>query len=181
MRSMLLLVVLFLTMSFSYGSTNPKFSQKQKENLQFACTYGSGIAHEEDLCYIFAAILWVESSAGVKTSNGPNHPSHGIFQNYLKTVRDRLKQRGYRYSNAEIKRLLKDDIMSASFAEEELVYWLGRHRGNLFRAVASYNAGNNWRASISYANNVFKKAEYLKRNYHIVKPIQLESYSIAYN
>lgn len=181
MRSMLLVAMLFITTISISQAKEPRFSQKQKENLQFACNYGTHIEHREDLCYVAAAILWKESSAGIKTSNGPSHPSYGIFQNYLKTVRNRLKQRGYHYTDNEIKRLLKDDIISASFMEEELVYWLSRHNGNLYRAVASYNGGNKWRTSINYANDVFRKVAYLKKNEHIVRPIKLESYSMASN
>lgn len=53
--------------------------------------------------------------------------------------------------------------VSAFYAVDELVYWLDVRNGNIRLALASYNAGWNYKAGLGYADEVLKKANHLKR------------------
>lgn len=140
-----------------------RFSDTQKDHLIFACEYGKTIdVDNEDMCYIFSALIWQESGAGLKTSGGKGHIAYGVFQNYLPTVRSRMKQKGLKYTDSEIIKLLSDRNMSAIFAEEELMEWLKHRKGDMYKALASYYAGWKWENGKGYANSVMKKAKYLK-------------------
>lgn len=160
----LAIILIFMLPAISFGS-KVNFSEHQKDNLKFACDYGktSDIEHE-DICYIFSAIMWKESSARTDLKDKPGHHSYGPFQIYLPTLKNRFKQKGLRYSDAELKELMKDRYYSATFAEEELSSWLKVRKGDMFKALASYNAGYNWKISRGYARDVLNKASYLKKH-----------------
>lgn len=169
-RVLALAIIMFALSSFAIAHAKDdtpihNFSEFQKENMNFACKYSykMDIQHE-DLCYIFAGLMWLESSAGVAKSGGKGHHAYGAFQNYLPTVRNRFKQKGLNYSDKEIVELLMDRNFSATMAEEELNDWFRVRKGDLFKTLASYNAGWKWQNGRSYANNVMKKAEYLKKH-----------------
>jgi hypothetical protein len=170
-----LCAALLVLSSMAFGSEHT-FSNVQLENLNYAYQFGEQFAKDgkyktpetrynnQGLGYVMAAILWQESSAGLKTKGKSGHQAYGIFQNYMPTMRNRLKQIGWNMSDAEIKRMLKNRSHSASWAYIELSYWLNRHNGNMRKAIASYNAGNNWKAGDGYAKEVLEKAYYLKAN-----------------
>lgn len=170
MRSfmMTLLLSLVLLQPFSLANSytgNVNFKEVQLDNLKYA--YDVGVQSDidlEDIGYIFSALVWQESSAGTITGEGKSgHKAYGIFQNYLPTVKSRLKQRGLTYSDQNVINMLKDRHFSAIFAEMELSYWLEWHKGDIFKSLASYNAGYKWQRSKGYANEVLRKANHLKK------------------
>ncbi|BBC78177.1 hypothetical protein KNT65_gp129 [Escherichia phage EcS1] len=168
-------VVLLAISSMAHGST-PNFSNEQLDNLQFAYAFGeqyqkSGKFKEHNarynnngLGYIMAGLAWQESSAGVLTKKSKEHHAYGMFQNYLPTLRSRTKQLGYNMSDREIIRMVKSRENSAAWAYIELSYWLEIHKGDMRKALSSYNAGWAVKAGNKYASDVLSKANYLKSN-----------------
>ncbi|AUE22997.1 hypothetical protein FDI95_gp124 [Citrobacter phage CF1 ERZ-2017] len=161
--------------SMAYGSEH-NFSNVQLENLNYAYQFGEQFAKDgkyktqekrydnKGLGYVMAALLWQESSAGLKTKGKSGHQAYGMFQNYLPTMRNRVAEIGWKMTDAEIIRMLNKRSNSASWAYIELSYWLNRHNGDMRKAIASYNAGNNWKSGNKYASQVLDKAYYLKTN-----------------
>ena len=87
-----------------------------------------------------------------------------MFQNYLPTLRNRVKQDGLDMSDKQIIKMLKKRSNSASWAYTELSYWLDIHNGDMRKAISSYNAGWDVKNGNKYASQVFEKANYLKSN-----------------
>ena len=79
-------------------------------------------------------------------------------------MRARVKELGYNMTDAEIKRMLNKRSNSASWAYIELSYWLNIHKGDIRKAISSYNSGWNVKAGSKYASEVLEKANYLKNN-----------------
>lgn len=168
-----LCAALLLVSSLGFASEHT-FSNVQLDNLHYAYSFGEQFQKNgkfkepskrydnNGLGYIMAALAWQESSAGVITTGKQGHHAYGIFQNYLPTLRERVKQAGWSMTDAEIIRMLKNRKHSASWAYIELSYWLDRHNGDMRKAIASYNAGNKWKAGNKYASDVLAKANYLK-------------------
>lgn len=169
------LATLLLTVSMSAHSVEPTFSNEQLDNLQYAYAFGeqfqkSGKFKEPSkrydnngLGYIMAGLAWQESSAGLNTGEEKHkHHAYGMFQNYLPTLRNRMAQAGWKMSDKEIIKMVKERKNSATWAYIELSYWLERHNGDMRKAIASYNAGNNVKAGNKYASQVLAKANYLK-------------------
>lgn len=169
-----LLAALLLASSLAYSSEHT-FSNVQIDNLTYAYNFGEQFTkdgkyktnetrYQNGLGYIMAAILWQESSAGLKTKGKEGHQAYGMFQNYLPTMRERTKQIGWNLSDTEIKRMLNKRSNSASWAYIELSYWLNIHKGDIRKAISSYNAGWKVKAGDKYASQVLEKAYYLKNN-----------------
>ena len=166
------LATLLLTVSMSAYSVEPTFSNEQLDNLHYAYAFGeqyqkSGkfkeTPNQKGLGYIMAGLLWQESSAGINQGlNKDKHHAYGMFQNYLPTLRSRVKQVGWKMSDKEIIRMVQKRQNSASWAYIELTYWINVHKGDLRKAIASYNAGWNAKAGSKYASEVLEKANYLK-------------------
>lgn len=169
------LAALLLTASMSAHSVEPTFSNEQLDNLHYAYAFGeqyqkSGKFKEHEsrydnngLGYIMAALVWQESSAGLNTGmQKQKHHAYGMFQNYLPTLRNRVTQVGWNMSDKEIIRMVKKRSNSASWAYIELSYWLNVHKGDMRKAISSYNAGWNVKAGNKYASQVLEKANYLK-------------------
>lgn len=166
------LATLLLTVSMSAHSVEPTFSNEQLDNLHYAYAFGeqyqkSGkfkeTPNQKGLGYIMAGLLWQESSAGINQGlNKDKHHAYGMFQNYLPTLRSRVKQVGWKMSDKEIIRMVQKRQNSASWAYIELSYWIDVHKGDLRKAIASYNAGWNVKAGSKYASEVLEKANYLK-------------------
>lgn len=141
------------------------FSEKQVSNMQKAYKFGQSTNVPKyhgtnlNMGYIMAAILWQESSAGINIKNGH---AVGAFQNYIPTVKARLKQQGVTKSTAQISKELSRFDRSAHWANVEIDYWLKSHKGSMPKALASYNAGYNVRAGMKYSNSIIRKATYLK-------------------
>lgn len=163
-----MVAILVLSLGVSEASdVKHRFSDSQKEHMQFACNYAKRtdmVLNHDDICYIFSAIIWQESGAGLKTTGGKGHIAYGVFQNYLPTVRSRLKQKGLKYSDSEIIDLLNDRYYSATFAEEELKSWLKVRKGDMNKAIASYYAGWKLENGKGYAKSVMNKVNYLKKH-----------------
>ena len=107
------IATLLLTVSMSAHSVEPTFSNEQMENLQYAYAFGEQFQkngkykenpHQHNgLGYIMAGLTWQESSAGVNTGlNKDKHHAYGIFQNYLPTVRERVKESVHTLSPGEV-------------------------------------------------------------------------------
>lgn len=145
------------------------FSEKQKDNLKFACEQGKTVVttdfKEEELCYIFSGIIWAESGSGnidpLVVRKG--HYSYGYFQNNINTVRTRLKWIGYNLTNQEIINMLSKKEVSALYAKIEFMDWNKRRKGNLNQIIASYNAGNKWQNGSRYSKDVQNKMNVLKK------------------
>lgn len=174
-----LLAGLMLVSSYAHSSEHT-FSNVQLDNLQYAYQFGEQFTkdgkyktHEtrdkNGLGYVMAAILWQESSAGTNLKPKQNHHAYGMFQNYLPTMRERTKQYGWNLSDTEIKRMLNKRSNSASWAYIELSYWLNIHKGDMRKAISSYNSGWNVKSGNTYATQVLEKAYYLKNNHVIGK------------
>lgn len=162
----LAILALVLTISpVSFAKYN--FSEKQISNMQKAYKFGNSNEKKKfhgtnvNLGYIMAAILWQESSCGINIKNGH---AVGAFQNYIPTVKSRMKQNGVHKTSAQISKELSNFNTSAHWADIEIDYWLKTHKGNMHKALASYNAGYNVKAGNGYANSILRKATYLKNN-----------------
>lgn len=139
------------------------FSLKQLWTLQKAYDHGE----PQGLGYTMAAIVWKESSAGLKLSRKDGEHwsmnSYGPFHILLKTAK---KRRGCSTWNCSgVKRKLMNDFQySADLATEELEYW-NQRLGSYRKAFAAYNAGNAWsgRAGSTYSKDIRNKIQYLQQ------------------
>lgn len=166
------LATLLLTVSMSAHSVEPTFNSEQLDNLHYAYAFGEQYQksgkfkenpNQKGLGYIMAGLLWQESSAGINQGlNKDKHHAYGMFQNYLPTLRSRVQQVGWKMSDKEIIRMVQKRQNSASWAYIELSYWIDVHKGDLRKAIASYNAGWNVKVGSKYASEVLEKANYLK-------------------
>lgn len=186
MLKVLKAVVLSLSLAVgaSYASTSApikkapidNFTAHQLDNLHFAYQYGEQFEKSgklkadhpsiryngRGLGHILAGIAWKESSAGANLSPKKNHHAYGLFQNYIKTVKAKHEKRGIKMTDRQtINHIMKREV-SAFYAMDELAYWLKVRNGNMRLALASYNAGWNYKAGLGYADDVLKKANHLK-------------------
>lgn len=173
------MAALFVISSFSHAADKEiTFTPQQMEVLHYAYQFGEQFTKQGEqkddanrydgkgLGYIFAALVWQESSAGTVTKGKDGHAAYGIFQNYLPTLRNRMAQNNVNMSDREIIRHVGLRENSATWAYEELNYWLHVHKGDTRKAIASYNAGWKWKShGLKYANQVLWKANYLKANH----------------
>lgn len=161
-----LIIAMILTVTTTMANAGYNFSEKQIQNMQKAYHFGNSKQKKYngtqiDFGYIMAAILWQESSCGVNIKNGH---AVGAFQNYIPTVRSRMKQQGIHKTNAQISNELSNFNTSAHWSNIEIDYWLKTHKGNMPKTLASYNAGYNVGAGQKYSNQILKKAAYLRSN-----------------
>lgn len=180
-----LMIALMLIASHAQaGPSANKFTDTQKYNLSYAYHYGKGydlmgnhrdvndpnFPNQRHLGTLFAAIAWEESSAGINTGrNKKGHHAYGMFQNLYGTVVKKLKQRNIPFTHSFLKKDLETNFSSAEWAMDELQYWLKVRRGNIRHALASYNAGWNYRAGLKYADRVLRKNQALKQMDFITK------------
>ncbi|ASD52048.1 hypothetical protein KNT64_gp096 [Pseudomonas phage PspYZU05] len=175
MKKICLLLLISSLLSPAYSKEH--FSDVQKDNLHYAYAYGEQFTKDgkqknhltndkKGLGFIMAAIAWQESSAGINTVGKKGHKAYGMFQNYLPTVKARYKQIGINLPDQFIVNMLNGPREnSATWAYIELSYWLDIHKGNMRKALSSYNAGWNIKAGSKYAQDVLEKAYYLKNNW----------------
>lgn len=164
------LIILFLLIMSAQVQAGYDFSQTQLNNMKKAYNYGmqnkrmlpSSRMGDLNLGYVMAAILWQESSAGIEC--GRNGHAVGAFQNYIPTVKSRMKQNGVQKTTNQIQNELSQFNKSAQWATVELSYWDKIHKGNIQKTLASYNAGWSIGKGQGYSNSVMKKARYLKTN-----------------
>lgn len=152
-------------------------NEHQLDNLNYAYNFGEQFKKDgnykdidnlddirsEGLGYIFAAIMWKES-AGTLPPKKAGHHSYGLFQNYITTVRSRFKQQDIIMTDTEIIQYVSIRENSAKLAHIELSTWLKVRKGNMFKSLASYNAGYQYEKATGYANEVLRRAEWLKKN-----------------
>ena len=173
-----------------FADTKVNFSAEQLDNLNYAYQFGEQYNkdgsektyenryNDQGLGYIFAAIAWLESSGYedprkvVKKKQG--HHAYGLFQNYLPTVRNRSKQIGLNLTDEQIIAQLVNRSKAAEWSYIELNTWLKIHKGDLKRALASYNGGYRWHkpAPMYYSQDILRKADYLKRNKILSSPTE---------
>lgn len=184
MKKFLKMFIIGSIMLFSAHSASAKkhlydnFDLKQIDNLHFAYQFGEQYDRmgkmkepltmenrfdDTGLGHIMAAIAWQETSAYDDLPQKKNHHAYGLFQNYIKTVRSKHKQRGIVMSDAELKKYLMRRDISAVYAIDELSSWLKVRKGNIRLALASYNAGWNYQKGLGYADSVLAKAAHLKK------------------
>lgn len=126
--------------------------------------------------YIFPAIVWKESSAGLFMVN-KRGGAYGPFQNRLKTVLSRYKQENLDKTSSHYEKmkgvlkekLLKDFNFAANEALKEIKFWERVHtkKGNTpinMYILRSYFGGYSYNneAAKKYADDVLHKAQYLK-------------------
>lgn len=165
---------ILLVLSISSEASQQTFSNVQLDNLKFAYEFGEQFGKDgkfkdhktryddNGLGYIMAAMTWQETSAGLNMPFKKGHEAHGMFQNYLPTLRARTRQIGWNMTDQELVGMVSSRNNSASWAYIELSYWLNVHKGDIKKSIASYNAGNSWHKGSKYANDVLAKANYLK-------------------
>lgn len=182
MKNIFRTVVLSLTLVFSLNSqAKPlydNFSAKQIDNLHFAYQFGEqydrmGKMKEpltpenrydnKGLGHIMAGIAWQETSAIDDLPRKRGHHAYGLFQNYIKTVKSKHKQRGIVMGEQELIDYISRREVSAVYAMDELSAWLKIRKGDMRLALASYNAGWNYHKGLGYADAVLAKANHLKR------------------
>lgn len=169
MRQFILGSLLTVGICFSCSLTENNFTHDQKQVLYDAYEFGNNVELKHynggDLGYVFAAIAWQETCAGVRVQNSsPGHHAYGVFQIYLPTAMTRAKRANLGISKADLKALLiEDSSVSASFARMEIEDWDKYHKGNLRNMLASYFGGFSWKKHYWYANAVTSKLEWLKK------------------
>lgn len=166
------------------GPSAADFTETQKYNLSYAYNYGKAhdlmgnirdvenpnFLNQRHLGTLFAAIAWEESSAGLNTGRQKKgHHAYGMFQNLYKTVVAKLNQRNIPFRHWYLKKDLETKSSSAEWAMDELGYWLKIRKGNIRLALASYNAGWDYKVGLGYADRVLAKNRQLKRMDFIYK------------
>ena len=173
MRFISIAIVLFeLLLSMPSKPTNKcvsinKFSDRQKEVIAYAYTYGK----KYDLGLTLAAIAWHESCAGEYRMNFAD-PSAGIYHALIPGVIKRykiLKDNGFN-RNVVGELLIRDDEFASKVAIDELLYWKKVRNGNLKDMIKSYNKGFSWEKGVksnalanNYYNNIKEKINILSK------------------
>ena len=138
-----------------------EFSQQQLDVMQQSYNYGK----PSDLGYTLAAIAWKESSAGNKPVNW-NDPSFGVHHILLKTA---AAHEGFDHEKEPLRalalasRLVYDHDESARHSVMVLTHWKGRRKDYAIM-LASYYAGNNYKAGLGYASDVINKVKFLQKH-----------------
>lgn len=124
-------------------------SPKQKKVLEYAFRVGNDYelhtakpAEKEKtrrLGYHLAAIAWIESRACENTGKGKKgHHAYGCWQVTASSASSRMDKS---YPKRAVIAKLETLRGGSKFAIHELEYWLDYHKGDLKKALASYNAG----------------------------------------
>ena len=169
------ILILFLV-SVSAGANSSECRYlKDTYNLSNSQIHNLRVSHElagdTGMGNILAAISYYESSAGINLVN-KNDPSAGHHHVLLTHA---LSYFGLEATKENL-RFVEDALihnvgLSAHIAMQELEWWLNRHKGDLFKALRSYNQGYYWRLksrkertrSYNYAINVIKKANEVEK------------------
>lgn len=152
------LCAVFSVQARSYCGDIADMSVEQQVTLARSYQYGEPY----DLGYTLSAIAWKESLAG-KYKINYSDPSFGVYHNVIHQVARREGVTGNFEKNRLAQRLVEDDEYAASQAIAELQSWLKYHKGDLYKAWASYNAGTAYEYGLDYAADVKKKIRVLKR------------------
>lgn len=165
MKKLLLLIFFIINVNGAYIDELYNLNTKQRAVLQAALDKGL----ENGFDYLLAAIAWKESSFGTKVTNHSDglHGSYGVFQNLLTTV---IKRENGNINSTEEREYYKNKLISdfdyaSNMAMIELDAWLKYHKGNLRKAVMSYNAGFKYTNGERYMRDVYHRIKVLKK-YH---------------
>lgn len=164
---LLLMVLLTFTLCFSKGYEKEleRLSDAQLETLVTSLRVGK----DYKMDFILAAIAWKETNFGkirVNEKDG-KFGSYGPHQILLDTFMLRYTHLCDMLGEKAIKHMLTySDTINAKMAMEELAYWHKRHKGNLTKMLASYNAGNkgiNSPRGLAYSKDVQARAKALEK------------------
>lgn len=133
----------------SYVKELDEITPKQKKVLEYAFRIGNEYDRKtakpvesetsKRLGYHLAAIAWIESRACENVGKGKkNHHAYGCFQVTARSASARMDKS---YSKRVVINKLETLRGGSKFALHELEYWLDYHKGDLKKALASYNAG----------------------------------------
>ncbi|QPI17808.1 hypothetical protein POP12_016 [Pectobacterium phage POP12] len=150
----------------------------QKQNIKASIKIGNKYQYhtakpvesssDKRLGYQLAAISWIESRACKDTGKGKkNHHAYGCFQILYNTAKTRTPE----MSGASSKRLLVSRLETlqggSDYALQELEYWLSYHKGDMKKALASYNAGFSYssREAKTYSKMVMNTASLIEKHF----------------
>ena len=166
------LLLMFNTSYAEYYSCKElKHSYKLSANQMLTMYQVHKLAKDEALAATLAAIAFYESSAGKYLSNKKD-PSAGAHHVLLSHALTYLQLEPSKTNYAFVSDALVNNLgLSTAIAEQELGWWLERHRGDTFKAVRSYNQGYYWKLkdvssrtrSWNYAANVTKLSKKIKQ------------------
>lgn len=155
-----------------YVAALDNLTPKQKKVLEYSFKVGNQYAlhtaqpvDSEDtkrLGYHLAAIAWIESRACENSGKGKkNHHAYGCWQVMASTASKRMDNK---YPKRVVVNRLETLQGGSQFAIYELQYWLQYHKGDVKKALASYNAGFKYRKqdARTYAAMVTHTAKLLK-------------------
>ena len=154
-----------------YSCGELKHSYKLSEAQMLTMYQVHELAEDKSLAAALAAIAFYESSAGKYLSNKKD-PSAGAHHVLLSHALTYLQLEPSKTNYKFVKDALMNNLgLSAAIAEQELGWWLERHKGNMFKAVRSYNQGYYWKIknvnsrtrSWNYAVNVTKMSNKIKQ------------------
>lgn len=170
MRSLLLTVLLVsgLFISAQAYENTPEYRDNLKKDLnslslnqreQLARTFvdSKNVTNNKTERLLISAIAWKESSFGEKLESSTH--DYGVYMINIHSFKDRFKDEIKRLhlTDKQVKNFLKQNHnigLQASYAE--IQYWKKRYNGDMFKVIASYNAGNNGTSSVGkdYARDV---------------------------
>lgn len=133
----------------SYVKELDEITPKQKKVLEYAFRVGNDYdlktakpvetEKSKRFGYHLAAIAWIESRACENTGKGKKgHHAYGCWQVTVNSASARMDKS---YSKRVVINKLESLRGGSKFAIHELEYWLDYHKGDLKKALASYNAG----------------------------------------
>ncbi|QDH49048.1 lytic transglycosylase [Pantoea phage Phynn] len=147
-------------------------SAKQLKVLEYSLRYGNKydaktgklveVEKTKRLGYHLAAIAWIESRACVDTGKDKkNHRAYGCWQVTTTSVTSRSDKL---YPRRQVINQLETMRGGSHYAMQELEYWLTYHKGNIRKALASYNKGFRYKdpRAQQYAKMVMTTARLLE-------------------
>ena len=121
---------------------------------------------DRELALIMASIAWKESCFGANRNESKycNNCSYGTHQVLLLNAMKKLKLKNTDANRKAVRhRLLTDEDLSYRLAMMELKGWLKVHKGNMPKAIASYNAG--YKSTSSNAGNKYQKDVFYRKQF----------------
>lgn len=162
---LMVLVSLTLCFSKSFEKELERLNDMQLNTMIASLKMGKDTKTD----FILAAIAWRETGFGRIRANESDgkYGSYGAHQILLDTFMIRYKEIYDLLGKEVVKKLLMwSDEISAKLALVELSYWDKRHKGNMKKMLASYNAGNkgiNSSKGLAYANDVLARAKAIEK------------------
>ena len=171
------LMLLALSISLVFASPYSKrlenelktMNADQKKVLMHNLTTTMEQTGDRDFALIMTSIAWKESGFGLNRNESKhcNNCSYGTHQVLLLNAIGKLKLKNTKENRIAIrKRLLTDEDLSHRLAMMELKGWLKIHKGNMQKAVASYNVGGasiRSNAGNRYQKDVFYRKQFLEK------------------